>query len=151
MESQSGLGEPEPSLTKAIATARLHTNRIENEIAKIKNEIAKINTGLLRFKKQMAPLPDGPSRKAIGQRVLRLLKQRSRYEEQLRNLQQMSRNMTRQDQLIQALQREQVQGRAPTPAVTVNAVNSTSAINIPMLVLVAAAYMLVLFDFYDLV
>eukprot|EP00045_Choanoeca_perplexa_P000879 m.16743 g.16743 ORF g.16743 m.16743 type:complete len:221 (-) comp10604_c0_seq1:38-700(-) len=89
--------EPAPSLTDMVASTDGRAESVEKKIAKLDAE-------LLRYKQQMAKMRDGPSKKMVKQRALRVLKQKKTYENQLMNLQQQSFNMEQQNYAIQSLQ-----------------------------------------------
>ncbi|KAI8060322.1 Snf7 family, partial [Gongronella butleri] len=77
---------PKPSLNEAIASTDSRVDAIEVKIRKLDAE-------LTRYRDQMRKMGNGPGKKAVEQRALRVLKQRKGYEAQRDHLQQQSFNM----------------------------------------------------------
>ncbi|ORZ34138.1 Snf7-domain-containing protein [Catenaria anguillulae PL171] len=75
-----------PSLNDAISSTDARADSVEVKIRKLDAELA-------RYKDQMAKMRDGPSKNAIKQRAMRVLKQRKLYEGQRDTLMQQSFNM----------------------------------------------------------
>ncbi|CAO3668945.1 unnamed protein product [Umbelopsis vinacea] len=76
---------PKATLTDAISSTDLRTDAIEVKIRKLDAE-------LTRYRDQMK-MREGPAKKSVQQKALRVLKQRKLYESQRDNLQQQSFNM----------------------------------------------------------
>ncbi|CAO3638386.1 unnamed protein product [Cunninghamella blakesleeana] len=77
---------PKPTLNDAISSADIRANAVEVKIRKL-------NAELTRYRDQMKKMREGPAKKAVQQKALRVLKQRKMYEAQRENLQQQSFNM----------------------------------------------------------
>jgi len=77
---------PKPTLTDAISSTDVRTDAIEVKIRKLDAE-------LTRYRDQMKKMREGPAKKSVQQKALRVLKQRKLYEGQRDNLQQQSFNM----------------------------------------------------------
>ncbi|KAF9226665.1 hypothetical protein BS17DRAFT_495843 [Gyrodon lividus] len=82
----SGGRKPKPTLQDAITSTDTRTASIEVNIKKLDGE-------LMRYKDQMSKLRNGPGKKAIEQRALRVLRQKKMYESQLDQLAQQTFNM----------------------------------------------------------
>ncbi|KAG8218565.1 Snf7-domain-containing protein [Butyriboletus roseoflavus] len=78
--------KPKPSLQDAI-------NSTDTRIASIEVNIKKLDGELMRYKEQMNKLRNGPGKRAIEQRALRVLRQKKMYEGQLAQLAQQTFNM----------------------------------------------------------
>ncbi|KNE66768.1 hypothetical protein AMAG_11262 [Allomyces macrogynus ATCC 38327] len=77
---------PKPTIGDAISTTDSRADSVEVKIKKLDAELA-------RYKDQMSKMRDGPSKNAIKQRAMRVLKQRKMYEGQRDQLMQQSFNM----------------------------------------------------------
>ncbi|KAG2179637.1 hypothetical protein INT44_006485 [Umbelopsis vinacea] len=77
---------PKATLTDAIASTDVRSDAIEVKIRKLDAE-------LTRYRDQMKKMREGPAKKSVQQKALRVLKQRKLYESQRDNLQQQSFNM----------------------------------------------------------
>jgi len=82
----SGGKKPKATLQDAI-------NSTDTRIASIEVNIKKLDGELMRYKEQMSKLRNGPGKKAIEQRALRVLRQKKMYEGQLDQLAQQTFNM----------------------------------------------------------
>ncbi|KAI8381512.1 Snf7 family [Radiomyces spectabilis] len=82
----SGKKTAKPTLNDAISSTDLRTDAIEVKIRKYDAE-------LTRYRDQMKKMREGPAKKAVQQKALRILKQRKLCEAQRDNLQQQSFNM----------------------------------------------------------
>ncbi|KAF8551469.1 hypothetical protein OG21DRAFT_1467243 [Imleria badia] len=78
--------KPKPTLQDAI-------NSTDTRVASIEVNIKKLDGELMRYKDQMSKLRNGPGKRAIEQRALRVLRQKKMYEGQLAQLAQQSFNM----------------------------------------------------------
>ncbi|KIJ70161.1 hypothetical protein HYDPIDRAFT_104834 [Hydnomerulius pinastri MD-312] len=78
--------KPKPTLQDAI-------NSTDARIASVEVNIKKLDGELMRYKEQMSKLRNGPGKKAIEQRALRVLRQKKMYEGQLNQLAQQTFNM----------------------------------------------------------
>jgi len=78
--------KPKPTLQDAI-------NSTDSRIASIEVNIRKLDGELMRYKEQMSKLGNGPGKRAIEQRALRVLRQKKMYEGQLGQLSQQTFNM----------------------------------------------------------
>ncbi|TIB69987.1 hypothetical protein E3Q24_03161 [Wallemia mellicola] len=77
---------PKTSLNDAIKSTETRASSIESKVKKCDQELA-------QFKQQMNRLRDGPGKRAVQQRAMRVLQQRKVYEGQLEQLQQQTFNM----------------------------------------------------------
>lgn len=77
---------PKASLNDAIKSTETRASSIEAKVKKCDQELA-------QFKQQMNRLRDGPGKRAVQQRAMRVLQQRKVYEGQLEQLQQQTFNM----------------------------------------------------------
>ncbi|KAI8340573.1 Snf7 family [Chlamydoabsidia padenii] len=77
---------PKPTLNDAISSADIRADAVEVKIRKLDAE-------LTRYRDQMKKMREGPAKKSVQQKALRVLKQRKMYEAQRENLQQQSFNM----------------------------------------------------------
>ncbi|SAM00215.1 hypothetical protein [Absidia glauca] len=77
---------PKPTLNDAISSADVRADAVEVKIRKLDAE-------LTRYRDQMKKMREGPAKKSVQQKALRVLKQRKMYEAQRENLQQQSFNM----------------------------------------------------------
>ncbi|KAI8098607.1 Snf7 family [Halteromyces radiatus] len=77
---------PKPTLNDAISSADVRADAVEVKIRKLDAE-------LTRYRDQMKKMREGPAKKSVQQKALRVLKQRKLYEAQRENLQQQSFNM----------------------------------------------------------
>ncbi|KAF8450610.1 vacuolar protein sorting-associated protein 60 [Boletus edulis BED1] len=82
----SGTKKPKPTLQDAI-------NSTDARMASIEVNIKKLDGELMRYKEQMSKLRNGPGKRAIEQRALRVLRQKKMYEGQLAQLSQQTFNM----------------------------------------------------------
>ncbi|KAG6378647.1 Snf7-domain-containing protein [Boletus reticuloceps] len=82
----SGTKKPKPTLQDAI-------NSTDARMASIEVNIKKLDGELMRYKEQMSKLRNGPGKRAIEQRGLRVLRQKKMYEGQLAQLSQQTFNM----------------------------------------------------------
>ncbi|KAG9317386.1 Snf7 family [Chiua virens] len=82
----SATKKPKPTLQDAI-------NATDVRIASIEVNVKKLDGELLRYKEQMSKLRNGPGKRAIEQRALRVLRQKKMYEGQLAQLTQQTFNM----------------------------------------------------------
>ncbi|KAN0097534.1 Snf7 family [Tylopilus felleus] len=78
---------------KPKATLQDAINSTDARIASIEVNIKKLDGELMRYKEQMSKLRNGPGKRAIEQRAMRVLRQRKTYEGQLTQLSQQSFNM----------------------------------------------------------
>merc|ERR1712093_865634 len=78
--------KPKPSLQDAISSTDTRVDGIMVKVKKLDGELA-------RYRDQMKKMRDGPGKKAVEQRALRVLKQRKLYEAQIEQLQQQTWNM----------------------------------------------------------
>ncbi|ORZ25408.1 Snf7 family, partial [Absidia repens] len=77
---------PKPTLNDAISSTDVRSDAVEVKIRKLDAE-------LTRYRDQMKKMREGPAKKSVQQKALRVLKQRKMYEAQRENLQQQSFNM----------------------------------------------------------
>ncbi|KIK78238.1 hypothetical protein PAXRUDRAFT_834656 [Paxillus rubicundulus Ve08.2h10] len=82
----SGSKKLKPTLQDAI-------NSTDTRIASIEVNVKKLDGELMRYREQMSKLRNGPGKKAIEQRALRVLRQKKMYEGQLDQLAQQTYNM----------------------------------------------------------
>jgi len=84
--STSTAKKSKPTLQDAI-------NSTDARVASIEVNIKKLDGELMRYKEQMSKLRNGPGKRAIEQRALRVLRQKKMYEGQLAQLGQQTFNM----------------------------------------------------------
>ncbi|KAI7848303.1 charged multivesicular body protein 5-like protein [Circinella umbellata] len=77
---------PKATLNDAISSTDVRSDAVEVKIRKLDAE-------LTRYRDQMKKMREGPAKKSVQQKALRVLKQRKLYESQRDNLQQQSFNM----------------------------------------------------------
>ncbi|KAF7731416.1 hypothetical protein EC973_000224 [Apophysomyces ossiformis] len=77
---------PKPTLNDAISSTDSRVDAVEVKIRKLDAE-------LTRYRDQMKKMREGPAKKSVQQKALRILKQKKLYEAQRDNLQQQSFNM----------------------------------------------------------
>jgi len=82
----SATKKPKPTLQDAI-------NSTDARMASIEVNVKKLDGELMRYKEQMSKLRNGPGKRAIEQRALRVLRQKKMYEGQLAQLSQQTFNM----------------------------------------------------------
>ncbi|CEP10186.1 hypothetical protein [Parasitella parasitica] len=82
----SGKKIPKPTLNDAISNTDVRVDAVEVKIKKLDAE-------LTRYKDQLKKMREGPTKKTVQQKAIRVLKQRKLYEVQRDNLQQQSFNM----------------------------------------------------------
>ncbi|KAI8075956.1 Snf7-domain-containing protein [Gilbertella persicaria] len=82
----SGKKVPKPTLNDAIANTDVRVDAVEVKIKKLDAE-------LTRYRDQLKKMREGPAKKNVQQKALRVLKQKKLYEAQRDNLQQQSFNM----------------------------------------------------------
>ncbi|KAG2192965.1 Snf7-domain-containing protein [Mucor mucedo] len=82
----SGKKIPKPTLNDAISNTDVRVDAVEVKVRKLDAE-------LTRYRDQLKKMRDGPAKKTVQQKALRVLKQRKLYEAQRDNLQQQSFNM----------------------------------------------------------
>ncbi|KAI9481082.1 MAG: Snf7-domain-containing protein [Benjaminiella poitrasii] len=78
--------QPKPTLNDAISNTEVRVDAVEVKIKKLDAE-------LTRYRDQLKKMRDGPAKKNVQQKALRILKQKKLYEAQRDNLQQQSFNM----------------------------------------------------------
>ncbi|KAF9247400.1 Snf7 family [Melanogaster broomeanus] len=78
---------------KPKATLQDAINSTDARIASIEVNIKKLDGELMRYKDQMSKLRNGPGKRAIEQRAIRVLRQKKMYEGQLNQLAQQTFNM----------------------------------------------------------
>lgn len=88
--------QPGPSLSDCVANTDGRAESVEKKISKLDAELKK-------YGDQMKKMREGPAKKMVKQRALRVLKQKKQYENQLMNLQQQSFNMEQQNYAIQSI------------------------------------------------
>lgn len=81
-----GGGKPKPNLNDAIGKTDERIDGIEVKIRKLDGELGK-------HRDTMRKMRDGPGKKAVQERALRVLKQKKLYEAQIAQLQQQTFNM----------------------------------------------------------
>ncbi|KAI9254249.1 Snf7 family [Sporodiniella umbellata] len=77
---------PKPTLSDAINNTDVRVDAVEVKVKKLDAE-------LTRYRDQLKKMRDGPAKKNVQQKALRVLKQKKLYEAQRDNLQQQSFNM----------------------------------------------------------
>ncbi|KAG1176965.1 hypothetical protein G6F71_002942 [Rhizopus microsporus] len=77
---------PKPTLNDAISSTDVRVDAVEVKIKKLDAE-------LTRYRDQLKKMREGPAKKNVQQKALRVLKQKKLYEAQRDNLQQQSFNM----------------------------------------------------------
>ncbi|CAO3613069.1 unnamed protein product [Mucor hiemalis] len=77
---------PKPTLNDAISNTDVRVDAVEVKVKKLDAE-------LTRYRDQLKKMRDGPAKKFVQQKALRVLKQKKLYEAQRDNLQQQSFNM----------------------------------------------------------
>ncbi|KAI8984141.1 Snf7 family [Mycotypha africana] len=77
---------PKPTLNDAITNTDVRVDAVEVKVKKLEAE-------LTRYRDQLKKMREGPAKKAVQQKALRVLKQKKLYEAQRDNLQQQSFNM----------------------------------------------------------
>ncbi|GAN06111.1 charged multivesicular body protein 5 [Mucor ambiguus] len=82
----SGKKIPKPTLNDAISNTDVRVDAVEVKVKKLDAE-------LTRYRDQLKKMRDGPAKKTVQQKALRVLKQKKLYEAQRDNLQQQSFNM----------------------------------------------------------
>ncbi|KAI8080462.1 Snf7 family [Thamnidium elegans] len=82
----SGKKVPKPTLNDAISNTDVRVDAVEVKVRKLDAE-------LTRYRDQLKKMRDGPAKKTVQQKALRVLKQKKLYEAQRDNLQQQSFNM----------------------------------------------------------
>ncbi|XP_049334290.1 charged multivesicular body protein 5-like [Astyanax mexicanus] len=88
--------DSEPTLADCITLTDSRAESLERKISRLDAE-------LLKYKKQMERLQDGPSKNLVQQKAMRVLRQKVMYEEQREQLMEQSFNMGRARDSIQAL------------------------------------------------
>jgi len=88
--------EPPPNLTDAIGGVDSRAESIDKKIARLDQE-------LVKFKDQMKKMREGPSKNAVKQKALRVLKQKKMYEAQRDQLMQQSFNMEQSNFALQSM------------------------------------------------
>lgn len=78
--------EPPPNINDCITSVDSRAEGIDKKIQTLDNELRK-------YKDQMAKMREGPSKNAVKQKALRVLKQKKQYEQQVENLRNQSFNM----------------------------------------------------------
>uniref|UniRef100_A0A0K8TTJ4 Charged multivesicular body protein 5 n=1 Tax=Tabanus bromius TaxID=304241 RepID=A0A0K8TTJ4_TABBR len=87
---------PPPNLNDCISGVDTRANNIEEKINKLDSELRK-------YKEQMAKMREGPSKNAVKQKAMRVLKQKKMYEQQLESLRNQSFNMEQANYAAQTL------------------------------------------------
>ncbi|CAD7082887.1 unnamed protein product [Hermetia illucens] len=87
---------PGPSINDCIAGVDARANSIEEKIAKLDNELRK-------YKDQLAKMREGPSKNAVKQKAMRILKQKKAFEQQVESLRNQSFNMEQANYAAQTL------------------------------------------------
>ncbi|KAG2203518.1 hypothetical protein INT46_010897 [Mucor plumbeus] len=82
----SGKKIPKPTLNDAISNTDVRVDAVEVKVKKLDAE-------LTRYRDQLKKMRDGPAKKTVQQKAIRVLKQKKLYEAQRDNLQQQSFNM----------------------------------------------------------
>ncbi|KAI8641151.1 Snf7 family [Parasitella parasitica] len=82
----SGKKIPKPTLNDAISNTDVRVDAVEVKIRKLDAE-------LTRYRDQLKKIREGPAKKTVQQKAIRVLKQKKLYEAQRDNLQQQSFNM----------------------------------------------------------
>ncbi|KAI9269603.1 Snf7 family [Helicostylum pulchrum] len=82
----SGKKVTKPTLNDAISNTDVRVDAVEVKVRKLDAE-------LTRYRDQLKKMRDGPAKKTVQQKALRVLKQKKLYEAQRDNLQQQSFNM----------------------------------------------------------
>lgn len=88
--------EPGPSISDCISGVDTRANAIEEKVNKLDAELRK-------YKEQMAKMREGPSKNAVKQKAMRVLKQRKQYETQIEGLRNQSFNMEQANYAAQTL------------------------------------------------
>ncbi|KHJ41790.1 SNF7 family protein [Trichuris suis] len=88
--------EPGPTLSDAISNIDARGESIDRKIARLDQELGK-------YRDQMRKLNDGPTKNAIKQKALRVLRQKRMYEGTREQLMQQSFNMEQSNYAIQAM------------------------------------------------
>lgn len=88
--------EPGPSISDCIAGVDSRANAIEEKVNKLDAELRK-------YKEQMAKMREGPSKNAVKQKAMRVLKQKKQYETQIDGLRNQSFNMEQANYAAQTL------------------------------------------------
>ncbi|CAG9857374.1 unnamed protein product [Phyllotreta striolata] len=93
--------EPGPSISDVITGVDQRAEAVEKKINALENDLRK-------FRDQMSKMREGPSKNAVKQKALRILKQKKLYENQLENLRGQSFNMEQANFAAQTLKDTQI-------------------------------------------
>lgn len=88
--------EPGPSINDCITGVDTRANAMEEKVNKLEAELRK-------YKEQMAKMREGPSKNAVKQKAMRVLKQKKQYETQIEGLRNQSFNMEQANYAAQQL------------------------------------------------
>lgn len=81
----------------------LNQNKVDSRADNIEQKIVKLDAELRKYKDQMAKMREGPSKNAVKQKALRVLKQKKQYENQVEGLRNQSFNMEQANFAAQSL------------------------------------------------